>query len=197
MQRGRRVGGATVVAALVGLFALAGCSNSPGVTKGGAESTSSTSAAPTTSILPSSTSVPLSTIPTAASAVLDAYRAAWAATEKAGADADPLDPGLKATMVDPLLHEIQGYLVEDNQDGEVGSGSIQLHPHVVSISATSAVVEDCSYSNDFLIYKKTGKQVPPVSKPESDGVRATLVREVSTWKVSQRVITEGSCPAGY
>jgi ABC-type uncharacterized transport system auxiliary subunit len=75
MQRGRRVGGATVVAALVGLFALAGCSNSPGVTKGGAESTSSTSAAPTTSILPSSTSVPLSTIPTAASAVLDAYRA--------------------------------------------------------------------------------------------------------------------------
>jgi hypothetical protein len=109
------------------------------------------------------------------------------------ADANPLDPALKTTMVDPLLHEIEGYLVEDNQEGEVGRGSIQLHPRIASISATRATVEDCSFSSDFLVYKKTGKQVPPISKPENDGVLATLVMDRSAWKVSQRVITEGSC----
>lgn len=197
MQRHRRVDGAMVVAAFVCLCALAGCSNSPGTAEGGTRSMSSTSTTLATSTLPPSRSAPSITIPSAASAVLAAYRAAWTAFEHAEADANPLDPALKATTVDPLLHEIEGYLVEDNQEGEIARGSIQLRPHVVSISATRATVEDCSFSSDFLIYKKTGKQVPPVAKPENDGVRATVVREGPNWKVSQRVITEGSCPAGY
>jgi hypothetical protein len=197
MQKGRRVGGATVVAALFGLCALAGCSNSPGAAEGGTRNTSSTSVAPTTSTLPSSTSTPSTTTPSAAAAVLAAYRAAWVAFEQAEVDANPLDPRLKATMVDPLLHEIEGYLVEDSQEGEVARGSIQFHPRVASISATSATVEDCAFSSDFLVYKKTGKQVPPVSKPEDDGVLARLVLDGSSWKVSQRILTEGSCPAGY
>ena len=49
-----------------------------------------------------STPVTATTDPTA-TAVLAAYRAAWAAFEHALADANPDDPALAATMVDPQL----------------------------------------------------------------------------------------------
>ena len=181
------------------LIALTVTAASCGSSASGPSTTSSTSTS-TSTTLPGST-VSSSTVPAGTTAtdaaVLTAYRAAWSAFEHAGLTANPLDPALKTTMVNPLLHEIEGYLVEDNQEGEVARGTIQLHPHVASLSATKAVVLDCSFSSDFLIYKASGKQVPPVSKPENDGVRATLVYSGSAWKVSQRVITEGSCPAGY
>jgi hypothetical protein len=177
------------------ILAAAACSNTPSAAP--TTSSTSTSVAPTTSASPPSTDAPSTTSSSAASAVLTAYRAAGVAIEQAGANANPLDPALKASLVNPLLRTIEGNLIEDNQLGEVARGTIQLHPHVVSISASSAVVEDCSYSSDFLVYKKTGKQVPPVAKPENDGVRATLVLDGSTWKESQQTITEGSCPTGY
>ena len=132
-----------------------------------------------------------------ASAVLDAYRAQWATYEHAVATANPLDPALQATMVNPVLHQVIGNLVSYNQEGIVGKGSIQLNPFVSSIDATSATVLDCAFSSGFLVYKKTGKQVPPVTKPEHDAIKTTLVLDSSTWKVKSQTITEGSCPAGY
>jgi hypothetical protein len=129
--------------------------------------------------------------------VLAAYRAEWASYEHALATANPLDPALKATMVNPLLHEVIGNLVTDNQEGIVGKGPIQLDPHVSSLTGSSATILDCPYSASLLIYKKTGKQVPPITKPEHDAVKATLVLDGSTWKVKSQDITEGSCPAGY
>jgi len=129
--------------------------------------------------------------------VLTAYRAEWAAYENALSTANPLDPVLQATMVNPLLHEVIGNLVTYNQEGIVGQGSIQLDPHVATLGESSATVLDCPFSSGFLIYKKTGKQVPPITKPEHDAVKATLVLDGSTWKVKVQDITEGSCPAGY
>jgi hypothetical protein len=146
----------------------------------------------------SSLNISSTTAPSAETvAVLTAYRAEWTAFEHAGVDANPLDPMLAATMVNPLLHQVEGYLVTDNQEGIVARGTITLYPHVASATATTATVVDCSYSASFLVYKKSGKQVPPVSGPEHVGVKATLVLDGSTWKVKRQNITEGSCPAGY
>lgn len=158
--------------------------------------TSSTATATTT---PSTTTVtPASTtIQSPDSAILTAYRAGWAAFEHAEADADPLDPRLPATMVDPLLHQVEANLVADHQEGIVGRGPITLHPRVASVTSTTAVVLDCSYSASFLVYKKTGKQVPPVTSAEDVGVKATLVLDGSTWKVKSQHLIEGRCPAGY
>jgi hypothetical protein len=100
-------------------------------------------------------------------------------------------------MVNPLLHQVRGYLVTYNEEGIVARGPITLHPRIASLTSTKATVLDCSNSASFVIYKKTGKQVPPVSKPENDGVRATLILDGSTWKVKSQTIMEGSCPAGY
>ena len=73
-----------------------------------------------------------------------------------------------------------------------------MNPKVASIHGNQAVVHDCLFSSIELVYSATGKPVPPVTPPEHDGVKATLVQvSPGTWKVSDQNVTEGSCPSGY
>jgi hypothetical protein len=190
MRQGRRAGGATVVAALVALGTLAGCSGSHDAADAH-NATPSTAAATTTS-----TSALSSTTTTAAAAVLAGYRAAWAAFEQAAADANPQAPALAATMVDPQLTGVKANLLADQQQGIVGRGTFTLHPKVTALSSTSATVVDCAYSTAVLVYKATGKQVLPVTPPENDGVTSTLVPSGGTWKVYKQTVTDGKCAAG-
>jgi hypothetical protein len=128
--------------------------------------------------------------------VLAAYRAGWKAFEQALATANPADPALAATMVDPQLQSVKANLLADQVHGMVGRGTTTLHPNVVSISATTATVVDCAYSTAELVYARTGKPVPPVTPPENDGVRSTLVQVSGTWKVYKQAVTDGSCAPG-
>lgn len=190
MRQSRRVGGATVVAALAGLCALAGCSSSPGAD-------SATSTAPSTSAATTSTSsASTSATESASSAVLTAYRAGWTAFEHALADANPSDPELTATMVDPELQQVKANLLADQRQGMVGRGTFTLHPKVTALSATSATVVDCAYSTAELVYRATGKAVPPVTPPENDGVTSTVVLSAGTWKVAKQIVTDGKCTPG-
>jgi hypothetical protein len=189
MRQGRHAGAATVIAALVGMGALAGCSGSPDA----ADSHNTTSSIAPATTSPASTS---STTTSQAAAVLAAYRASWTAFEQALADANPNVPALAATMVDPQLQGVKANLLVDQQDGIVGRGATTLHPKVAAVSATSATVIDCAYSATELVYKTTGKPVPPVTPPENDGVTATLVLSGGAWKVSKQTVTDGSCAPG-
>lgn len=190
MRHGRRTGGAAFAAALVGLGALAGCSGSHGAAGSAAHRpfTIAPSTVPTSALPPSTTS------PYAP--VLAAYRAGWAAFEHALADANPEDPELAATMVDPELQQVKANLLADEQQGMVGRGTTTLHPRVTALSATSATVVDCAYSTAELVYKATGKPVPPITPPENDGVTSTLVLSGGTWKVSKQIVTDGRCAPG-
>ncbi|MGH8997689.1 MAG: hypothetical protein ACRDYB_16970 [Acidimicrobiales bacterium] len=181
---------APVTTAVAAGLLLASC----GGANGSADATHSTTsdAKPTTTIASATTT----TIAPAAAAVLKAYRAGWAAYGHALAGADPNDPQLAATMAGPLLQRTKANLLGYEQEGIVGRGAVDLHPKVVSLSATAATVVDCMYSSSALVYAKTGKPVPPVTSPENDGVRATLVNAGGTWKVSQQTVTEGKCAAG-
>jgi hypothetical protein len=165
---------------------------------------SNTAAGPTTSTNPlpaasTSTTSPTSTT-TATSgedaAVLTAYGAAWAAFEAALKDANPASPSLPAAMVNPILEQVKKSLVSDEVGGIVATGGVTLEPRVVSVNASTAHIADCLYSTSELIYRKSGKPVPPVTKPEHDGVTATLVLVGSTWKVKQQTVTDGKCSAG-
>ena len=189
MRQGRRTGGATVAAALAGLCALAGCSGSHDAAD--AHNTTSSTAATTTTSKSTST-----TATSAASAVLAAYRAGWAAFEHALAEADPEDPELPATMVDPQLQSVKANLLADQRQGIVGRGPTTLHPKVAAISAISATVVDCVYSDTELVYQATGKPVPPVTPPENDGVTSTLVLSGGVWKVYKQTVTDGKCAPG-
>ena len=178
-----------VIPVLVGVAVIAAaCGGSPNA------ASPTTHAAATTTTIPVTTSTLPSTPDTA---VLAAYRAAWAAYEPALKTADPASTGLAATMVNPILEQVKKNLVSYEVGGIIGMGTTTLHPKIASLAATKAVVVDCQYSTSLLVYKKTGKQVPPITKPENDGVRATLVLDGSTWKVADQTITEGKCPAGY
>jgi len=190
MRNGRRVSGATVAVALVGLCTLAGCSGANDAANSH-HTTSTTSA-----VVVTSTSAPSSTAAPAASAVLTGYRASWSAFEGALADANPSAAALAATMVDPQLQGVQANLLADQRQGIVGRGPTTLHPKVTAASATTATVVDCVYSATELVYKATGKPVPPVTPPENDGVTATLVLSAGVWKVSKQTVTDGKCAPG-
>jgi hypothetical protein len=193
MRNGRRVGGATVIAALAGLCVLAGCSSPHTSADAGAHGTSASSSSAATSSVP--TTAPTTTT-SPSSAVLSVYRAGWAAFEHALADANPNDPLLEATMVDPQLQGVKANLYADQRQGIVGRGSFALHPKIVSLSATTAMVVDCAYSTAALVYQATGKPVPPVTPPENDGVTSTLVLSGGTWKVYKQTVTDGKCASG-
>jgi hypothetical protein len=135
MRQHWRAGGATVAAALIGLGTLAGCSNSPD----SANTNNTTSSIRATT---STTSDATSTTTSSAADVLSAYRAGWAAFEHALADANPGDPELPATMVDPELQQVKTNLLADQLHGTVGRGTTTLHPKVAALSATSATVID-------------------------------------------------------
>ena len=191
MRHSWRQGGATVIAALVGMCVLAGCSSSPGAAAGRSIMSVSRSTTTTPSISSSTTTPPRSV-----SAVLAAYRAGWAAFEHALADANPEDPELAATMVPPQLTGVRANLTVDRQQGMVGRGSFTLHPKIVSLSATTARVVDCAYSTSVLVYAKTGKPVPPITPPENDGVSSELILTGGAWKVYKQTVTDGKCAPG-
>ena len=181
-QRSRLVIGVLSLAAAALL--LAACGGGP------ASSTATTVRAKAAKSTPSSTTDPAST------AVLAAYRAGWRAFEQALAIANPADPALAATMVNPQLQGVKANLLADQRQGMVGRGTFTLHPKIVSISATTATVVDCAYSTAALVYESTGKPVPPVTPPENDGVRATLVLTGGTWKIAKQTVTDGKCAPG-
>lgn len=160
---------------------------------GGATSTASTlRPRPSSSATSSSTS----TTDPARSAVLAAYRAGWAAFEQALATANPADPALAATMIDPQLQGVKANLLADQVHGMIGRGAFTLHPKIVSLSASTATVVDCAYSTSVLLYAKTGKPVPPITPPENDGIRAALVFTGGTWKLYKQTVTDGKCAPG-
>ena len=129
-------------------------------------------------------------------AVLAAYRASSAAFEQALATANPADPALAATMIDPQLQSVKANLLADQRQGIVGRGTVTLHPKVIAISGSTATVVDCVYSTSELVYEATGKPVPPITPPENDGVRATLDLTGGAWKLAKQTVTEGSCAPG-
>jgi hypothetical protein len=167
---------------------LAACGGSPSASP---DTTSRPSAGASTS-----TSRPVSSSDPPRAAVLAAYRAASQAFQQALATANPADPKLAETMVDPQLQSVRANLVADQAKGIVGKGAVTLHPKLRSLSGTKATVVDCAYSTSELVYQSTGKPVPPVTPPENDGVRATLVQVGGTWKLSKQVVTEGKCAPG-
>jgi hypothetical protein len=185
MARLRIRSGLLPLVVLVAVAAFtASCGGSPSTT--GGNSTTSSGRSTTTSTNAQ------------ASGVLAAYRAEQAAFGQAVQQADPTLPALTQTMTGNQLTSVRRALVSDQTNGIVGRGTAQLNPKVVSIQGNQAVVHDCLFSSIELVYSATGKPVPPVTPPEHDGVKATLVQtSPGTWKVSDQNVTEGSCPAAY
>lgn len=197
---GRKVGSVLSPALPKRLAVRLGCLGMAGLLLtacgGGASSTASTlGPRPSSSATSSSTST-TDAAGAAGAAVLAAYRAASGAFEQALATANPADPALATTMVDPQLQSVKANLLADQRQGIVGRGSVTLHPKLLTLSGSTATVIDCAYSTTELVYKATGKAVPPVTPPENDGIRATLDLTGGSWKLAKQTVMEGSCAPG-
>jgi hypothetical protein len=151
--------------------------------------------------IPSSSPSATATLNATQTAILHAYRAGSTAYVAAVQIPDPVYPALAATTTNPLLTQARQTLVYDKEQGIVGRGTVNLlHPHVVSYTAATAVVQDCVYSSLISVYASTGQPVPNQpggTQPEYDGVKATLTFTSGVWKVSDQTLIAGSCPAGY
>lgn len=175
---------ARVVASILVLaFAVlcASCGGSPPSAE--RHSTTTTSDQPSTSTTTGSSQT---------AAILAAYRAAQGAFDRAIQKADAGLPALAATMTGGQLDSVRRALVADKENGIVGRGTVQVSPKLISIKGTTAVVHDCAFSSLELVYKRSGKPVPPATPPEHDGVSSTLLEtSPGTWKVSAEHVTEG------
>ncbi len=128
-------------------------------------------------------------------AVLAAYRAGWAAFITAAKQRDPSLAALSATMVDPLLQAIHGDLIQEQYQGSVLEGDIELNPRVVSITNDTATVMDCTYDRSEYVYVSNQSPVPPVTPPHQAGIRSTLKKVNGVWKVSDQAKDAQACSA--
>ena len=188
---GRGIRSASIAATLSLSLALSAC----GSTRSGAPSTTGTKAPIASTSIPATTTT--TTLAPTSAAVLSAYRAGWAAFEHASDR-----PRTRATRSwrrrwsTPSCRASRPTSSPTRERGWWPEARLTLHPKITALSATTATVVDCAYSRAELLYATTGKPVPPVTPPENDGVRATLVLSGSTWKVSKQTVTEGTCAPG-
>ena len=158
---------------------LAGCSSPAGDQVDGATSTSS--AGPATTTDPSQ-------------AILSAYRAFWADVIEAGKTADWQSPRLDDHAIDRALANVRRDYQRLQANGEVVRGTVRLHPSVVSVQGTTAVVRDCNDATDFLRYDaKTG--VPKEQRKTDIAEAEVTLRLVNgTWLVSETVVKQPCKP---
>jgi hypothetical protein len=155
-----------------------GCSGRARNQNGGGGSTASTTG-PATTADPSN-------------AVLAAYRAHWADVIEAGKTADWRSPRLDDHATGEVLKTVRANYRRIQADGEVVRGTVRLHPRVVSVQGSTAIIRDCNDVTDFLRYDaKTGA---PREERKTDiaELEATLRLVNGHWLVSKTTV-KGPC----
>ncbi len=164
-------------------------------TKADGGSSSPTSSA-TTGASTTSAVVTTTTIDATEAAVLDGYRAFWAAYLKAGDPMDPKHPDLVATTTGAQLDQVRRAFLARLAGGEVIRGRIEPHPKLAGpVQGSMAVVADCYVDDSHLFDAATGgqKDDPAVLTHQ---VRADMTLIDSRWKVAAiRPESKGCTPA--
>ena len=158
---------------------------------------SSTTAASTSTIGATTTAVVTTTsLGLTEAAVLDGYRAFWAAYLKAGDPMDPKHPDLAATATGAQLDQVRRAFLARLAGGEVIRGRIEPHPKLAGpVQGSTAVVADCYVDDSHLFDAASGvqKDDPAVLTHQ---VRADMTLVESTWKVAAiRPESQGCTPA--
>lgn len=177
-----RVAGALGVAAVLGL-GLSACS------KGGS------SAAPSERVRPTSTTAATTTTTSVESAILDGYRAFWAAYLRAADPMNPQHPDLAATAVGAQLDQVRGAFLSRLAGREVIRGTIDPNPRLDGVpTATSATLTDCLTDNSHIFDATTGEQKDsPQTVTHLQRVQMTFVDGV--WKVERiSQLSDGCTP---
>lgn len=152
--------------------------------------------AATTATTTSTAVVTTTTVAATEVAVLDGYRAFWAAYLKAGDPMDPNHPELSATATGAQLEQVRRAFLARLAGGEVIRGRIDTYPQLAGpVQGMTAVVADCYVDDSHLFDAGTGvqKDDPAVVTQQ---VRAEMILIESSWRVAAiRPESKGCTPA--
>lgn len=116
-------------------------------------------------------------------AVLDAYRAFYAAVDAANADPQQSQDYLAPVATGAQFEQTDGAIKADFLAGEVVVGSPIMDPQVASVSGGEAVVHDCQDTRGVIL-QDAETQEPLVIGQFPDSVETTLTLVEGVWKVS-------------
>lgn len=178
---------------LLGVMVLAGCAEDGGSDEGLDLSTPPT-AAPTTASATASAdptgdvpsvepTAPAETATPEEAAVLDAYRAFYAAVSEANADPQQSQDYLAPVATGAQFEQTNGSIKAGFLVGEVVVGAPIMDPRVASVTDGTAVVHDCQDTRG-VIRQDAETQEPLVIGRFPDSVETTLTLVDGVWKVS-------------
>lgn len=149
-----------------------------------ADGGSSPTSSATTGTTPTSAVVTTTMADATEAAVLDGYRAFWAAYLKAGDPMDPKHPDLVATATGAQLDQVRRAFLARLAGGEVIRGKIEPHPKLAGpVQGSTAVVADCYVDDSHLFDAATGAQKDDPAV-ETHQVRAEMTLVDSSWRVA-------------
>lgn len=181
--------GVSLVAIAITLLGLAGCNSDRKV-----DTEEPVAAAAT--ITPSASSTP-STTPTPPDeddAILDVYRAFFAAqTEISLAPAGERRSMLEPLAMDPLLSRVLGGMFAADHYKEVGYGTAKVDPAVASVDGDEASIKDCQDTSDSgRKNRETGKIVTK-GTPEAKVVATARRGTDGTWRLATVEYRDDQC----
>ncbi len=173
---------------VVGLFVATGC-GSGGSTRRASATTSSTAAVVVT------TSTTADPVEAERTTVIDTYNASWDALSAIAAKptGNPNDPALAATTADPLLTVLRRNLDGLRSSGLTEVGPFSPHPVILSLTPTTATIQDCQFDGTDQVNVSTGVHVPPIY-PHKLFIATVTLTSVG-WRVTDRVLKASSCDA--
>jgi hypothetical protein len=109
-------------------------------------------------------------------------------------NADFLDPRLEEYMGGDALVAAQLSLRERKREGHAYEGSVEVHPEVVELTATTAVVRDCGLDQLSLVDVETGEVLIPPGPVEGTLGTATYRLVDGRWLQVGFTDEKQSCP---
>ncbi|MFC3689245.1 hypothetical protein [Aquipuribacter hungaricus] len=164
----------------------------PTATSSTADSTVGADPAPSSAVPSASVQPSAAVVSAEEQAVLDAYRAFWAALDQAQADPPRSQDYLAPVATGAQFEQTNSAIKADFLAGEESVGSPLLAPRVASIDGDIAVVHDCQDTREAVRRDVETGEVLLVGMAE-DSVESTLKRVDGTWKVAGTTYPE---PAG-
>lgn len=180
---------------LVGVVVLSGCAENGGSTEGLNLSTPP-SATPLvagppdpSAALSTEPSAPVEPVPAGETAVLDAYRAFYAALDQAQADPQNSQVYLERVATGAQYEQANGAIKANLLAGEESVGTPVLSPTVHLLETDQAVVRDCQ-DTTAVVRRDIDSQEPLIVGQDPDSIEATLVQVDGVWKVSATTFPE-------
>ena len=127
--------------------------------------------------------------------IVAAWLASQRAFETAALTADPSEPALAATTIDPQLSSTRALLDKMHAAGQIARGTRHYgKPTVLAFQANVAIVRSCDYDTEVAVWAASGQPVPGVpGQVDFVWVTSTMELTGTGWKLFTQTVGTGQC----